>query len=58
MNEQLTKEEFVALVDAYLGAREHERWVYQQGDAAAYRLAVAATQAAREALIEGAGHEL
>lgn len=56
MNEQVTKAEFVALLDSYLGAREHERWAYQQGDAAAYRLAVAATQAAREALIKGAGH--
>lgn len=53
MNEQLTKAEFLALVDAYLGAREHERWAVHHGTAEEYRIAIEATKAAREALVKG-----
>lgn len=50
MNEQLTKAEFVALVDAYLGAREHERWAHDHGTESEAEVAAKASQEAREAL--------
>lgn len=50
---ELSKTEFLKLVDAYFGAKDHERWVYANGTASEYRLAVAATEKARQATIEG-----
>lgn len=54
MNEPLTKAEFVALVDAYLGAREHERWAKENGTRSDYERAVEASRAARETLLRAA----
>lgn len=54
MSEMLTKEEFVALVDAYLGAREHERWAKENGTVEEHALAVAASREARDALVRAA----
>ena len=50
MNDQLTKAEFKALVDAYLGAREHERWAHDHGTQAEQDRAVEASREARAAL--------
>lgn len=53
MNEQLTKAEFKALVDAYLGARDHERWARINGTLEEVMSASAAAKDAREALEKG-----
>jgi hypothetical protein len=50
MNEKLTKAEFKALVDAYLGARDHERWVREHGTPGELLLANKASMEARAAL--------
>jgi hypothetical protein len=50
MNEKLTKAEFKALVDAYLGAREHQDWAKFNGTTREWEAAKIASQAAREAL--------
>lgn len=51
----LTKAEFVALVDAYLGARDHERWAKDNAKPGEYMLAVIASQNARAALEQAVG---
>jgi len=53
VNENLTKTQFKALIDAYLGARDHERWAATKGTAEEYRLALEASRKAREALEKG-----
>ena len=53
MNDQLTKAEFKALVDAYLGARDHERWARTNGTLDELMSASAAVKDAREALEKG-----
>lgn len=50
MNDQLTKAEFKALVDAYLGAHEHENWANRRGTKIEHETAKIASQKAREAL--------
>jgi len=50
VNENLTKAEFKALVDAYLGARAHEEWAKAQGLDEVFRRAVIASKEARKAL--------
>ena len=54
---QVSKAEFVALVEAYLGAREHVRWVALNGTFEELQVAVNAAQEAGDALLKGAGHE-
>jgi len=53
VNDQLTKAEFKALVDAYLGARDHERWARTNGTLDELMSASAAVKDAREALEKG-----
>ncbi len=53
MNEQLTKAQFKQLVNAYLGARAHERWAIENGTDEEQERASAASKAAREALEKG-----
>ena len=53
MNEQLTKAEFKALVDAYLGAKDHERWVRENGSLGELLLATKASAEARAAMEKG-----
>lgn len=50
---ELSKAEFLKLVDAYFGAKDHEKWAAANGTAAEYRLAVAATDRARQAVLDG-----
>ena len=57
MSPQISKAAYVALLNAYLGAREHERWAHDHGTAAEVEAAEKAAQEAREALIRGAGYE-
>jgi hypothetical protein len=47
---ELTKAEFLALVDTYLGAREHERWAKEHGTQDEHRRAIEASREARAAL--------
>lgn len=53
MNEKLTHEEFKRLLDAYLGAREHEEWTRKRGTQGEWLAAVAASKEARKALTVG-----
>lgn len=49
----ITHEQFRQLLDAYFGARDHERWAKDHGTQAEYRLAILAVQEARLALEKG-----
>ena len=51
---ELTKTEFLKLVDAYFGAKDHERWTKENGTRREYELAVAATREARDAMLRAA----
>lgn len=50
MNESLTHDEFKRLLDAYIGARNHEDWVRVNGTADEYARAINASIEARKAL--------
>lgn len=50
----MPKAEFVKLVDAYLGARSHERWARENGTEEEYELAATATKEAHAAMMKGA----
>lgn len=51
--ETLSKAQFAALVDAYLGARAHERWAMENGTEEESERAREASKAARKALEDG-----
>lgn len=54
MSPQISKAAYVALLNAYLGAREHERWAKDNATLQEYALAVAASREARDALMRAA----
>lgn len=50
MARPITHEEFKQLLEAYLGAREHERWAKDHATVEEYQRAVLASREARLAL--------
>jgi hypothetical protein len=50
---ELTKAEFRKLVDAYFGAKDHEKWARENGTPEEHRLALEAVEKARQVMLDG-----